>query len=651
MAGSAIIGALRVVLGADTAAFETGLNKARASASSFAASVTKIAAGVGLEHGLEKAVESIVHGFKEAVKSADDMGKAAQKVGLPVEELTKLKFAADLSDVSLESLSAGLGKLSKNMAAVATGSKEQKDHFDALGITVTNADGTLRSVSDVFADLSGKFAESADGAAKTATALNLLGKGGKDLIPLLNEGKHGIEEMTQMAEKMGLVISQNTANASQKFNDNLKILSLTQRGLTNLIMEGLLPALVRLSEEFVNVVKEGDKVRAMATFIVDAIKGTVAWFSAQAVAAQQTGRALSELWQGLVALGDNFEKANEHFAEMNRINEETPAKMDAAAAAVNRYFTAITVTGKALKGMPLGENNDAIAKFIEATTKSIAVMNAERDAVGAAAGEKERLRIINEGLAIAEANHIPITEALILRLREQGNAAAEAALKLEGMHLKFANLDPFVQYQMAMANTEIAMRSVGATAEEIARAQEKAGEKFGMTWSAIGSNIAGTAGALSQLTGTFAKENKAMGIASKAFGISQAIINTAIGVTKAFATLPPPASYVAAALAVATGAAQIATISAQSFAKGGSFMVPGGMSGTDNMMVPLNLASGERVDITSANEASRGGFGGDVAEVKIGMGMRDFLMGDNLRELVDTLNIMRPDGYRLSFAD
>jgi hypothetical protein len=286
MAGSAVIGALRVVLGADTAAFETGLKKAQGHANSFAASVTKIAAGIGLERGIETLVSGIVHGFKEAIKSADDMGKAAQKMGLPVEELSKLKLAADLSDVSMESLSAGLGKLSKAMVEVARGGGDAAGlAFRQLGVDVKNADGTLRSTSDVLADVAGKFGGLGDGASKTAVAMALFGKGGKDLIPLLNEGKKGLEEMMHAAEKMGLVISKDTAAQSQKLMDNIKLLDAAKQGLTNTIVAQLLPALVRLSDQWVDTAKDGTVMRTAADTIVAGIKEMVAWFAAQSVGA------------------------------------------------------------------------------------------------------------------------------------------------------------------------------------------------------------------------------------------------------------------------------------------------------------------------------------------------------------------------------
>jgi hypothetical protein len=91
---------------------------------------------------------------KSAIDDADKLGKMAQKVGLPVEELSKLKHAADLSGVSLESLGTSMGKLNKNMIEVAGGAKGPAvQAFKALGISVTNTDGTMKSSSVVLSEI------------------------------------------------------------------------------------------------------------------------------------------------------------------------------------------------------------------------------------------------------------------------------------------------------------------------------------------------------------------------------------------------------------------------------------------------------------------------------------------------------------------
>src|SRR5262245_8572601 len=208
-------------------------------------------AGTGLVRVVERTFDTITHAFKtaalDALKFADDMGKMAQKVGVSVEELTQLRVAADLSDVSMETLSKSMGILSKNMVAAASGNKEFKDTFDQLGISVRDAAGNIKSPIQVLTEMADKFGKTADGAVKTEAALKLLGRAGKDLIPLLNEGSGSLREFADLAERMGLVISRNTANQTQKFNDNMKILKLGMEGVANLVVKELIPGFVRLS--------------------------------------------------------------------------------------------------------------------------------------------------------------------------------------------------------------------------------------------------------------------------------------------------------------------------------------------------------------------------------------------------------------------
>src|SRR5262245_63018018 len=103
MAGESVVGALRVVLGLDTASFEDGLNKGAKAADSFGKRVAAIGAGIGLERIVESATHSIIHFTTAQFESIDALGKTAQKVGIAVEEFSSLNFAAKLADVDRKS--------------------------------------------------------------------------------------------------------------------------------------------------------------------------------------------------------------------------------------------------------------------------------------------------------------------------------------------------------------------------------------------------------------------------------------------------------------------------------------------------------------------------------------------------------------------
>lgn len=658
--GNAVIGALRVVIGADSAALTKDLDKARGDVEKFGANMAKGAAVAAA--GFAAAMGAVAIGIKNTLKEMDGFAKQSQKIGIPVEELSKLKLAADLSDVSMQQLGTGIGRLSKAMTeAAAKPTSEAANAFKALGVSVTDSHGRLRPTIDVVADIAGKFEGLKDGAAKTAVSMALFGKAGAELIPLLNSGKDGLQGMMQEAEQLGIVISTRTAKAAEAFNDNLTRLNAAKHGLFVTLTAELAPALEVLTNRLVESAKEGGSARSWVgqlgqsfVFLVEKID----------IATTLMGQFKS-VW---VAFVDALKKpwgTEDRWAEFNKALLDAALAAQRASAAYEPLTMEINETVKAsldyirVVGTMMNAAQEkqilsalagktALDQYIDSTRKSIAAQTAEMQAVGLAAGAKERLKTVLQALQVVEQKKIPITDALRVKITETANAAGDAALKLEGMQLRFANLTPLQQYQIEMANVTAAMVAAKATGEELARAQEKVAEKFGVTWQQIGSSLATAGGAMSQLTGIFAKENKAMGIASKAFGIAQVAINTAIAISKAN-TLLPPANFAAMAAAAAVGVAQTAAIVAQSFQTGGSFRVPGGMGGGDKVFAPLMLEPGEQVDVWRPGQGGRDprGGAGNSTTVHIDPGP---VPREWVEKIIVGINDALGDGHRLRLA-
>lgn len=269
---SAIVGALRAVLSLESAAFTSGLKEASAGLKRFQAdtarigkSMQKIGAVVSL------AGAGIAAGIRAQLNLADDMGKAAQKFGVPIEELSKINYAAGLAGVSLDTLGTGLRKLSQNMAAVEGGNKAAVKLFGDMGVSVVDASGKLRSTEAVFQDVADVLAGMPDGAEKTALAMAVFGKSGTELIPLLNAGKAGLKDMAAEAEALGIVITAKTAKGAENFNDNLSRLQTAAQGLFMQIAAELAPALEQMSLAAIELVKSfGQLSPGMRAFIAGA---------------------------------------------------------------------------------------------------------------------------------------------------------------------------------------------------------------------------------------------------------------------------------------------------------------------------------------------------------------------------------------------
>lgn len=252
---AAIVGALRAVLSLESAAFQKGLGNAQKSLKGFDQRMKRIGGGLAkVGAALSIAGVGIAAAIKGQLDYADDLSKASQKFGVPIEQLSRLKYAADLSDVSMETLGGSLGKLSKKMAAAMKGGKSAKLFAD-LGISVADATGKIRPTEAVLSDFADRLAAMPDGAEKTALAMEVLGKSGAEMIPLLAGGGEALRQAGLEAEAMGLVIDTKTGKAAEAFNDNISRLKGTLTGLANQMMASLAPAMEQISAKAVDLAK------------------------------------------------------------------------------------------------------------------------------------------------------------------------------------------------------------------------------------------------------------------------------------------------------------------------------------------------------------------------------------------------------------
>ena len=663
MAGESVVGALRVVLGMDTGAFEDGAKRAANKVGDFGTQMKAVFAGVGLERIVERTFDFLVHSFKDgvahAIEFADQTGKTAQKVGVSVEQLSALRVAATLSDVSMESLSNGLGKLSKNMVDAAGGTKEAKDKFDALGISVRDSTGQLKSPVQVLAELADKFEHSADGAGKTATALNLLGKGGKDLIPLLNEGGNSLREFADVAERMGLIVGKQTAEQSQKLNDNLKILKLASEGLTNQVVAQLLPALVNLSGQFADTAKKGDLTRAAANYIVDAItKFTVATAEA-VVTVQFLGEAFVKLYNAVAKGGSNVDETQSAFQNLlgvlkavdqatsiygNNTGFELPSDQ---AAELARRLTDVRNQIRELLKTPVDlhvnkaplETVDKIANGLKERLVDLGIKARDLNGefLNLAPGFVEAAR----GLKLIDENGKGLKETLSLSTK----AAQDLNFAMQNVRaaqITQENLSPWDAYIQKMTSLQATFNATNMSQQVFAQQSLKnaadLATAYGMAAQAIVSPMAQAFKTLSEMNKTYA------GIA-KAAAIGEALVNTYLAATKALASVPPPFNFAAAAAVTAAGLVNVAKISATQFQQGGRFTV-GGVGGIDSQLVQFKATPGEMVDVRKPGQTT-----GPATEVTVNLRGRDLLSRDMIRDLFNALNEGVRDGYRVKLAE
>jgi hypothetical protein len=207
------------------------------------------------------------------IDAADALAKLSQRSGVAVEELSALQYAAKLSDVSTEQLAGGLKKLNQNIAAAARGEQEQAEAFKAIGVSVTDASGKVRSADAVFADIAERFQTYKDGANKVALANALGGRSFAELIPLLNGGRDGIRQARIELEQFGGIIGSDLAAKSERFNDNLTRLAVAADALKVAVAGNLIDGLVAYSQEAVEAAKSSNLLGFALGKLVDVFSG------------------------------------------------------------------------------------------------------------------------------------------------------------------------------------------------------------------------------------------------------------------------------------------------------------------------------------------------------------------------------------------
>lgn len=218
---------------------EKNLGKAGNDVGKFSQNATKIGAGmVAVGTGLLATAIS-------AASTTTDLGREVMKLqrytGMNAESASKLAYAAKMSGVGVDDLAVGIGKLSKTMA-------NTPDKLSKFGVEAETSDGKLRGMSDVLGDVAEKFKTMGPGTESTAAALNLFGRSGANLLPFLFKGRDGIAELSDEAEKMGLVLSQDNIDAVKKNIVAQRELTAAVNGAKVEIGNQMLPILTKFTE-------------------------------------------------------------------------------------------------------------------------------------------------------------------------------------------------------------------------------------------------------------------------------------------------------------------------------------------------------------------------------------------------------------------
>lgn len=248
----------------------------------------------------------VLYAAKAFSDAGDELAKMSQRTGMTVQSLSELKFAADLSGTSIESVEVASRIMSRTLVDAAQGMQTAKDALSTLGLTTKDFAGL--NPDEAFMKMATAVAGIQDPTVRAATAMDVFGRSGTQLLPLLSKGAAGLEEMRKQAHEAGQVFGLEAARRAEEFSDKVSTLKASMQGVAMQVGSAVLPILTRfldvitpIIQKVIKWVEAHPKLTAGLLAAAAAVTGLVFVMSSLALAIGPVIIALSSMGIALAA--------------------------------------------------------------------------------------------------------------------------------------------------------------------------------------------------------------------------------------------------------------------------------------------------------------------------------------------------------------
>lgn len=236
---------------------------------------------VGFGTAVAGAVTGLTSASVSAASYADEINTMSTVTGISTEKLQTYKYAAELVDVSLETLTGSMTKNIRSMTSAQKGTGSAAEAYKRLGVAVVDSKGNLRDSETVFWEAIDALGKIEDQTTRDSISMQIFGKSAQDLNPLIQAGSSAMAEYGEEAKRMGAVLSDDQLTNLNAFDDSVQRLKSGAGAIKNALGTLLLPVLQTLSDEgtkllgdFTNGIIEADgDWSKISTVVGDTVKG------------------------------------------------------------------------------------------------------------------------------------------------------------------------------------------------------------------------------------------------------------------------------------------------------------------------------------------------------------------------------------------
>lgn len=245
--------------------------------SSILKGVGGVVAGVtgALAAGVAAGTAALVDMTREGAAYSDEVLTMSTNTHIATDELQAYMYAAELVDVSVDTMTSSMARNVRSMSSAADGTGAVAEAYQSLGVAVTDADGNLRDSQEVYWELIDALGQVESDTERDALSMQIFGRSAQDLNSLIAVGSEGMAEYAAQAESAGAILSEDTLSAFGEFDDTMQQLDSGVDAAKNALGTVLLPILTDLGGEGVDLLGQFTNGILEANGDMDMIAATI----------------------------------------------------------------------------------------------------------------------------------------------------------------------------------------------------------------------------------------------------------------------------------------------------------------------------------------------------------------------------------------
>jgi hypothetical protein len=258
-----------------------------------------------------------------------EVERGSKATGISTEQMSGLKFMAEETGTSYDSLVTGLTRFASTVVKAAGGSEQQMKAFERLGISQAQVKAGEKDMMPLLELVADRFMHLGSQVDKTAMARDLFSRGGQALVRMLSLGSAGIKQFEEECKKLGMTVHTQDVVAMEEFKATSKATEAQMEALGNEIGKITLPVLELFKKGVLGLAIE---LRDLPHLLKGDYWATVRKdFNESAEGAQRLAHALANMpadgGEPLKETGEKAVKVREDFSALSDVLARVQAQM------------------------------------------------------------------------------------------------------------------------------------------------------------------------------------------------------------------------------------------------------------------------------------------------------------------------------------